>query len=181
MAILLTLFSAQVLAGPLAPPSSPPAATEAHSTGIAGPPVPATPKPARARASACKTPMPSEPGVIVVCAERQEGYRLNPDVIAARKEVRNPGGPRKRETLRDTSCATVGPAPCMGQQGVNLLAAALVAANVLRTAMTGGDVGKLFVTDPQMSEYELYQAARRDREQAEAEAPDDEDTVAPEK
>jgi hypothetical protein len=54
--------------------------------------------------------------------------------------------------------------------GIDLLAAAVTAATMVEKAVTGQNVGKMFVTDPQPSDYELYQEAKRAREAKEAEA-----------
>ena len=103
---------------------------------------------------------------IVVCAPRSEGYRLNPDVIEAKREAKNQGNPPKsRETYKDANaCASVGPFGCTGTPAINLIAVGLVAAQMARRAMTGGNVGEMFVTRPQKTEYELYTEARTRRE-----------------
>ena len=76
---------------------------------------------------------------------------------------------RKRETLRDTSCQTVGPMGCRGGPGISVLGAAMTVAKVAQTALAGGNVMKVLETDPQPSEYELYLAAKADREATERE------------
>jgi hypothetical protein len=73
------------------------------------------------------------------------------------------------ERLVDNSCASVGPHGCT-TTGVNLLNAALVLATVAQKAVSGADVGQMFITDPQLSEYELYQLAKSEREAKEAAA-----------
>jgi hypothetical protein len=133
----------------------------------AGPPAPPKPRKAAATTSSCHTPTLVEPGVIVVCAERPQGYRLDPDVIAARKLHRDKSGPPRRELLANTACQSVGPGGCISQPTINMVSAVATAANMVRTALTGGNVGKLFVTDPEPSEYNLYAAAKADREAAE--------------
>jgi len=153
--MLLTLLAAQAVA--------------------AGPPAPVKPRPkvsSAAAQQACTTTVPTEPGVVVVCAVRPQGYRLDPDVTKARKEARNHTLPRGRELLRDTNCSTVGAAGCMNQPSINVLAAASTAVAMVRTAVSGGNVGKMFVTDPQMSEYDYYLAAKQQRQETEDEAAD---------
>ena len=151
MAVLLTLIALQAASS---------------ASAISGPPIPPKPK-KTAAASTCKTPVPVEPGVIVVCAERPQGYRIDADVLAARKLHRDRSGAPKRELLKDTACQTVGPAGCINQPMIDLVQAAAAAVNMARTALKGGNVGKLFVTNPEPSEYQLYVAAKQDREAAE--------------
>jgi hypothetical protein len=149
MAMLLTLVALQAVAS-------------------AGPPAPPRPRKAAAVANSCQTPTLSEPGVIVVCAPRPQGYRLDPDVIAARKLHRNKSGPLRRELLTNTTCQTVGPGGCINPPTINVISAVATAVTMVKTALTGGNVGKLFVTTPEPSEYELYAAVKADREAAEA-------------
>lgn len=139
-----------------------------------GPATPPKSKPvAKAPSDACKTTeakdVKDETSAIVVCAPRIEGYRIDPDVLAAQRHAKNRTRPKRPERLVDNSCASVGPMGCTGQTGINLLAAAVTAATMVEKAVTGQNVGKMFVTDPQPSEYELYQEAKRAREAKEAE------------
>lgn len=108
---------------------------------------------------------------IVICAQRPQGYRLNPDVMEAKRLRRSGGRPHNpHETFADRSCATVGPMGCRGAAGINLVAAAITAAAMVQKAVKGENVGRMFVTDPQPSEYQLYLEAKRAREEREAEA-----------
>lgn len=136
-----------------------------------GPTQPAPPKPkAKPPSEPCKTPdVKPDTKAIVVCAPKVEGYRLNPDVTEAQKHARNRTKPARPERLVDNSCATVGPMGCRGQAGINLLAAAVTAATMVQKAAKGENVGEMFKTDPQPTEYELYQEAKRVREAEEAE------------
>ena len=147
MALLLTLVALQAAAS-------------------VGPPAPPKPRKVAAATSSCQTPTLSEPGVIVVCAPPPQGYGLDPDVIAARKLHRNKSGPGRRELLANTTCRTVGPGGCIAPPAIDLVSAVAMAATMVRTALTGGNVGKLFVTTPEPTEYELYAAAKADREAA---------------
>lgn len=100
---------------------------------------------------------------IMICAERPHGYRLNPDVMEARREVRGAGRPvRPGGTVRP-DCATVGPAPCVNA-GINLIAAAATAAEMAARLAKGQEVGSMFVTDPHPDEYHLYLMAKARRE-----------------
>jgi len=156
------------------------AADAAPAYGPAPPPPPkSAPKlPVKAADAEAKTagrcslaPAPAQPGEIVVCVERPEGYRLDPDVMAARRAMRGGGRPKRPERMRDTSCAVVGEAGCIGANpGINLIGAALTAAEIAARLARGQEIGSLFVTDPQPSEYQLYKEAKREREAKEAEA-----------
>lgn len=134
---------------------------------------PAEPPPATAtQAQAperCPTLANAQPGEIVVCAERPQGYRLDPDILEANRAKRS-GRPKRPERMRDTSCASVGPAGCMASGGINLLGAALSAAQMAARLAQGKEVGSMFKTTPEPTEYQLYVEAKRTREAAEAEA-----------
>ena len=152
-----------------ATPSEP---VETHASY--GPAEPPKPEPAiRVSANSCKTPeakdVKDDTSAIVVCAPRIEGYRIDPDVLAAQRHAKNRTRPKRPERLVDTSCQSVGPMGCRPMAGIDLLAAAVTAATMVEKAATGQNVGKMFVTDPQPSEYELYQEAKRAREAKEAE------------
>ena len=119
----------------------------------------------------CRTPLPTADATeIVVCAERPQGYRIDPDVRTARRQARSSRPTRSTAHMRDSNCASVGPMGCTGYAGINLLGAALTAVEMATRAARGENVGEMFVTDPQASEYELYLAAKRKREAEEAEA-----------
>ena len=116
-------------------------------------------------------PATTEPGEIFVCAPRPQGYRIDPDVLEAERTKRK-GQPKRPERLADTSCASVGPMGCagMGAAGIDLLGAAMVLGTMATKAIRGENVGSMFVTDPQPTEYQLYLEAKRRREAREAEA-----------
>ncbi len=152
------------------PPHSPPAAAY-------GPAVPAPPKAPANGGPARKDCSPKDPdpttGAIVVCVVKPNGYRIDPDILAAKKAKRDAdhGRPLNRsERMADNSCA-VGPHACV-DTGVNLLAVALTAAQMAERLSKGQEIGSMFVTDPQMSEYQYYQLARKEREAQESEAAD---------
>jgi hypothetical protein len=135
---------------------------------------PQTPAPTKAVGGDCSSTKPDPASnAIVVCVEKPQGYRIDPDVLAARKAKRQAlaGRPKPPETLKDRSCAVVGPAGCQfDAPGVNLLAAAGTAAEMADRLSKGQEVGSMFVTDPQTSEYQYYQLARKEREAKEAAA-----------
>ena len=139
-----------------------------------GPDAPAPPKVATAKPAgdACATQTPSaNTRDIVICAQRPNGYRLNPDVMEARKEKREALAGRSKtpaETARISNCG-VGPQPC-GTPGINILAAALTAVEMAKRLAAGKEVGSMFLTTPEPTEYQLYQEAKHRREAREAEA-----------
>jgi hypothetical protein len=51
---------------------------------------------------------------------------------------------------------------------INLLAAAATAAEMADRLSKGQEIGSMFVTDPQPSEYQLYLEAKKEREAKEA-------------
>ncbi|MGE5562387.1 MAG: hypothetical protein ACM3ZV_03675 [Bacillota bacterium] len=106
---------------------------------------------------------------IVICTQRPQGYRLNPDVMEAKRQARSGGRPVRQATEGPRpDCATVGPAPCMNA-GINLLAAVATAAEMAKRVATGQEIGSMFLTDPHPDEYQLYQMAKARREAEEAE------------
>ena len=133
-----------------------------------GPAAPSPPKPpAASPVSRCETPIPTEPGEVVVCAERPSGYRIDPDVLAAERIKKNPRGLKPAERHADMSCQTVGPMGCRGAVAVDLFSAGVAIAKMADKISKGASVGSLFVTSPTSSEYELYLQAKREREERE--------------
>jgi len=136
---------------------------------------PASPKPVKVAAqSSAIDPCQAaklEPDVVVVCGKK-EGYRIDPDVLAAQRQHRDHSKPKPPEKFADTSCSKVGTMGCMNPPTIDLLAAALTAVTMANKAIKGENVGKMFVTDPQPTEYQLYQEAKRNREEQEAAALD---------
>lgn len=107
---------------------------------------------------------------IVVCAVKPNGYRLDPDVLAARRakkkgETIRPRSPH--ETFADHSCATVGPMGCRGQVMVDAFTAAAVLAEMAQRLSKGEKIGPMFQTQPAKGEYQLYLDAKQQREEAE--------------
>ncbi len=138
------------------------------------PPVPAV-QPASAKipdrecTAQAKGPNANE---IVICAQRPQGYRISPDLLQAWRDKKrgNAGAPKSpHETYADHSCARVGPMGCRGTPTINLISAAMVAAEMGSRLAKGEEIGSLFVTEPQGgSEYQLYQSAKQRREEKEA-------------
>ena len=124
--------------------------------------------PLAAKADECANQRPDpNTNAIVICAVKPDGYRIDPDLMTAKRQKKQGIGARPRnphETYADKSCANVGPMGCRGAPAINLLAAALVAGQMANRLAKGQEVGSMFKTDPQMSEYELYQQAKKHRE-----------------
>jgi hypothetical protein len=148
-------------AGSAGPAQSP--ADEAPAAAPAKPPAAAPSQ----SAAAC-SPVPPGSTTIVICTQRPNGYRLNPDVMEARREMHSAGPPvRPGGGAPRPDCATVGPQPCLSAE-INLLAAALTAAEMAKRLASGQEVGSMFLTDPQPDEYHRYLAAKARREAEEA-------------
>lgn len=134
------------------------------------PPTPTTPQ-AKPQDRIC-TDANKDPNakVIIICGPPPQGYRLNPDVLEARREMKNGGKPKSQQQRMEqgTNCA-VGPAGCQ-YAGINLLGAALTAAQMGKRLASGQEIGSMFVTDPHPTEYQLYQEAKKEREAKEAAA-----------
>ena len=109
---------------------------------------------------------------IVVCAPKPQGYRIDPDVLKAKREKREAlaGRAKPPENFKDHSCRVVGPAPCMDSPMINLLAAAATIGEIADRLAKGQEIGSIFVTEPQLSEYQLYLTAKKEREEKEAAA-----------
>jgi len=138
-----------------------------------GPDAPAPPKVATAKPAGdpCATQTPSATTRdIVICAQRPNGYRLNPDVMEARKEKReaNAGRLKTPSEKAQVSGGCVGPNSCV-PTGPNLLAVAIGAATMAKRLAEGKEIGSMFETTPQPDEYHLYLAAKQRREEREAE------------
>lgn len=166
------LFASQATALPASAPPGSTAAADPDAPTSYGPAVPPAPKPPRSAATSapCSTPPPvdEDKGEVFVCAPRPEGYRIDTDVLKASKQHRNRVKPKRPERLADTSCASVGPHGCP-TQGVDLVNAAVVLATMAQKAVKGENVGEMFITDRQLTEYELYKIAKAEREAREAE------------
>ena len=162
-----------------APAQSP---AEVNASPAYGPTLPAPPKAetpvkvAEAEVKAAERCVSTPPTAVadefvarVNGAQRPEGYRLNPDLVEARRAMRS-GRPKRPERMVDNSCASVGPMGCTGGAGINLLGAAITLGTMAAKAVQGENVGKMFITDPQPTEYQLYLEAKRNREAKEADA-----------
>ena len=127
----------------------------------AAPPPPPSPAPAppvtaeTVTDETCEDARPNaDTRTITVCAQRPNGYRLNPDVMAAKRVKRGGRGaaPKPAENFKRDECATVGPMGCRGQGVIDIPSAAIAAVQMVAKAVQGEDVGKMFQTDKQMSE-----------------------------
>ena len=172
--MLVLLFAAALLGqAASAPAAGPPAGTGPQQTYGPAAPAPAVPKEPVKTASAaetCRTPAPSpDSREIVVCAIKPDGYRLNPDVMKAKRQARSGGRPvRPGQVPSGNNCATVGPMGCRGVPSINLIAVAATAAEISERLAKGQEIGSIFQTDPHPTEYQLYMAAKKEREAKEA-------------
>jgi uncharacterized protein (DUF4415 family) len=122
-------------------------------------------------AERCPVLANAQPGEIIVCGQKPQGYRIDPDVLEASRKKHGGGRPKRPERMADTSCSVVGPMGCIGANpGINLIGAALTAAEMASRLSKGQEIGSMFITDPQPTEYQLYVEAKRRREAEEAEA-----------
>jgi hypothetical protein len=144
----LALFAQAVAASPVAPAT--------------------TAAPVKPAERDCTPQKPSaNPNEIVVCAVKPQGYRIDPDLMEARREKTTGAAGRPKsphETYADHSCATVGPRGCRGGPTILLLAAGLVAAQIAGRVAKGEEVGSIFKTTPEPTEYQLYLEAKKRRE-----------------
>jgi hypothetical protein len=143
------------------------------SSASAGPaPAPTTAPAATPAKQACATPAVPDPNSreIVVCAVKPDGYRIDPDLLAARRLKKKGESIRPRnphETFADHSCATVGPMGCRGQPTIDVFTAAAAVATMAQRLSNGQAIGPMFKTEPTESEYQLYLEAKKQREQEE--------------
>ncbi len=147
-------------------------AQAASAPATLGPAAPASAKKASAAADCIPGQRSANPNEVVICAPKIEGYRIDPDVLEARREKRNDAGRPTRpgpSGARTVDCATIGPMGCRGGATINLAAAALTAAQMATRLAEGKEIGSMFVTDPHPSEYQLYLEAKARREAREAE------------
>jgi hypothetical protein len=152
------------------------AAATSSSTSSATPSTNTQPNPNAKPASTAVPDCPrqrSDSQTIVICTERPQGYRLNPDIMEAKRLKRSPGPPVRPGGRVIPDCTNVGPQPCQ-TAGINLIGAALTAAQMAERLAKGQEVGSMFQTDPTMSEYQLYQVVKAKREAEEAQKTADE-------
>jgi hypothetical protein len=149
-------------------------ASAAPAYGPTPPAPPPKPQPAKAAAAAvdpCVTAKTNaDTRVILICGQKPQGYRLNPDVMEAKREIRSAGRPTRPGPggYHDNSRCVVGPEGCQSF-GINLIGAALTAAEMASRLAKGKEIGSMFQTDPHPSEYQLYLEAKHRREAKEAE------------
>jgi hypothetical protein len=149
---------------------SPSPAAKAYGPVAEAPPKPPAPPPAPNERDCSQANKNPDARVIVVCGPKPQGYRLNPDVLEARREMKSGGRPKSQEQrMQQPNGCVVGPAGCQ-YAGINLLGAALTAAQMAERAAKGQPIGSMFQTDPHPSEYQLYIEAKKRREAKEAAA-----------
>jgi hypothetical protein len=158
----LFLLAQGAVAAPAAPPAYGPAAPAARASAKSA---------AAPAADRCPAPQADATSrEIVICAQRPNGYRLDPDVMAARQHKRQQIAGRPKtpmEKVTDNRCA-VGPQGCFSA-GINLIGAALTAAEMAKRLASGEEIGSMFESEKQPDEYQLYVEAKHEREAREAE------------
>ena len=86
-------------------------------------------------------------------------------MLEASRGKRGGGRPKRPDRMADTSCAVVGAAGCIGANpGINIVGAVLTAAEMASRLAKGQEIGSMFITDPQPTEYQRYVEAKRRRE-----------------
>ena len=162
---------------PQADAAQPQAATTRQSTSNLvpryGPPATApVRRPAKSAQQGCR---PGDPREVVVCAQRQDKYRLDSDVLDAGREAERVNRSISAPVpVAQASCSAL-PSGCgTGLEGLDLLNVAIVVGKTVVTAAKGEDWTKVLKTGGP-DEYELYLAAKQQRlaredEQATAEA-----------
>jgi hypothetical protein len=150
-----------------APPSTPgPAPVETTSISPYGPPAPAPVRnTTKAADGSCH---PQDARDIVVCAQRRQGYRLNPSVMdAERRAEQSARSATSAPPAAQASCAA-SPMGCgTGLEGLDLANVAVVVGAMAVKAAKGEDWKKAFRQGP--DEYQLYLQARHQRDAREAE------------
>ena len=122
------------------------AAPSASAPTALGPTASPSSTPVKPAQRDCKTPAVPEPNSreIVVCALKPNGYRLDPDVLAARrlKKQGQAGRPHNpHESYADHSCASVGPMGCRGQPTIDLVRTATTLATMADRLSKGEEIG----------------------------------------
>jgi hypothetical protein len=156
-----------LLAQAAAAPSAAPAAPSYGPTAAAPPKPPTSPDPQRECVNQNKDPNGNE---IVVCAIKPEGYRLPPDIVEARRLKKEgvAGPPRNpHESYADHPCGSWG---CRGVPTIDMLAVAATAAQIGQRLAKGQEIGSIFETEKSSTDYQLYQMAKKAREEKEAAA-----------
>ena len=134
----------------------------------AAPPSSQATSPQKTDATDTCSPQNPDKRTIVICTQRPQGYRLNPDIMEAKREAHSAGRPVRPGFKAVPDCASVGPFPC-ATAGIPIIGAALTAAEMAKRLAEGKEVGSMFVTDPHPTEYQLYEMAKARREAEEAE------------
>jgi len=143
-----------------------------------GPPDPPAPKapvvPVKTSSTEPERPCPTHNDphstTIVVCAPKADGYRLPPDIVEARRLKKKGQAPQPRnphETFANHDCVNIGPMGCRGTPTIDLIAVAATAAQISQRLAKGQEVGSVFVTNPQTSDYGYFEQAKKEREERE--------------
>ncbi len=140
--------------------------TGSGETGAYGPP---SPPPARTVADPCKS---QDSRDIVVCAQRKQGLRLDPDVSDAQRAAEHARRVATAPTpAAQASCSRLPQGCGTGLEGLDLASVALVVATTAVKAAKGEDWTKVLKPGGP-DEYQLYLQAKQEREAREQEARD---------
>lgn len=105
---------------------------------------------------------------IVVCAQRPQGYRIDPSVMEARRQVETNGRSATSAAPPAQAVCSTQPTGCSKNLGsLDLVNVALVAGTTAVRAAEGKDWTRTFKTGGP-DEYQLYKEARQRREAQEA-------------
>jgi len=131
-----------------------------------GPPAPA---PTRTAADPCKSPDSRD---IVVCAERKQALRLEPDIVNAQRQAEQAQRSATATMPAAQASCSASPQGCgTGLAGLDLANVAIVVATSAVKAARGEDWTKVLKPGGP-DEYQLYLKAKKERETREQEARD---------
>lgn len=134
-----------------ATPTQPPSTPTAASSQVAP----------KATDQACRS---QDPRDIVVCAQRGQPYRLDPDVMDANRQVETNNRSATSAIPPAQASCSASPMHCpMGLESLDVANVAIVAATIAVKAAKGEDWKSAFKPGGP-DEYQLYQQAKRRRE-----------------
>ena len=167
-AFALILSSAVTFAEPLAPADAIVSSASHSGSQLYGPAIPSAPPETKLQVveENCKSRDPDE---IVVCAEKPEGYRIDPSVMEAQREAENASRSASAAIPAAQASCSASPFGCgTGLEGLDLLNVAVVVGTMAVRAAKGEDWTKPFKTGGP-DEYQLYKQAKERREAHDAE------------
>jgi hypothetical protein len=166
--VLALIIGAAAAAQSNLPAVGPDPAVASDSPGrLYGPPVPLpTPRTQKVPDDACNSPDSRD---IVVCAQRRQGYRLDPSVSEARQEAQSSSRSAGAARPAAQAACAASPMGCgTGLESLDLVNVALVLGTMAVRAAKGEDWAKAFRTGGP-DEYQLYLQAKQRRAARDAE------------